>query len=175
GAANIDPAAIVKGSKSPGSIINPRPAPGIDPGPVTVAIGSPIRNNSGRHPHGSISGDYAPATVTIQIFVSDHLRRYVPDRYYAALTLIANAAPIIKAIEAGIFVSPVSERSSIAEADSTPRFHLYRATISGGDTLAVPDRDECGIALRIYIETIAAGFQNRERGVGRINFHDLAL
>jgi len=72
----IDPAAIVEGSESPGRVVYPGPAPGIDPHPMAVVIGSPSRRY-GRNPNRPVRIDHAPLTIVVKILVSDRVTRNI--------------------------------------------------------------------------------------------------
>src|SRR5205807_9296662 len=42
----VHPSTVVAGRESPGSIVNPRPTPRLDPGPMAIVIRSPSRRDS---------------------------------------------------------------------------------------------------------------------------------
>ncbi len=77
-AANSHPPAIVEGSKAPGFIIDPRPAPRGNPNPMAVAIGCPADDRGVRKPDPAVFGYRAPATVVIKVFVTDGIRGDIP-------------------------------------------------------------------------------------------------
>ena len=75
--AEIRPASIVRYGESPRRVIDPGPAPRLDPRPVPVAVRCPARRHARRHPHGAIAGDGAPRTVGVEVLITDHVGRNI--------------------------------------------------------------------------------------------------
>src|SRR2546430_9388196 len=71
--APVHPAAVVEWREAPRCIVEPGPAPGLDPGPVSVAIRRPSRDHWVRHPHGPVVGGVTPVAVVVQVLVADRL------------------------------------------------------------------------------------------------------
>ncbi len=97
-AADNDPPAIVEGSKTPWLVVNPRPAPGRDPNPVAVAIGSPAGDTRTREPDRAIPLHGAPATVIIQVFVTNGLRGDIARGFRVIFATVATRTPMIEII-----------------------------------------------------------------------------
>ena len=72
-ATEIVPAAIVEGSKTPRSIVGPRPAPRTDVGPVAVAVRSPVRRNIVGNPNVAVGGFFFPGAVVVEVAVADRV------------------------------------------------------------------------------------------------------
>ena len=53
----LHPASVVKRRESPGSSVNPSPAPGLDPGPAAIAVGAPANRYPRRIPDRAIGRD----------------------------------------------------------------------------------------------------------------------
>ncbi len=51
--ADVYPTAKVEWRITPRGIVNPAPAPGLDPTPMSIAVGSPIGHQAGGKPHGA--------------------------------------------------------------------------------------------------------------------------
>src|SRR6185437_1383910 len=53
-AAIVSPAPIMEGREAPRRVIHPGPAPRLDPGPMTVAVGRPADGHGARRPHRTV-------------------------------------------------------------------------------------------------------------------------
>jgi hypothetical protein len=74
---NENPAPIVKRTEAPHVIIDPGPAPRIDPSPVAEAIWHPAGGNTVRIPNGAVVADFLPMPVVVQVVVSDRSAAYI--------------------------------------------------------------------------------------------------
>ncbi len=70
---DINPAAVVEGTKSPFFIFNPGLAPGINPYPMPEAIWHPTRRNN-RIPDGAVVDDLHPMPVSVQVVTTGSQR-----------------------------------------------------------------------------------------------------
>src|SRR3974390_2162160 len=77
---DLTPAAAVKGSKSPRSVIDPGPSPGRDPHPMTEGMGRAPGGNIRGRPGGTVVTGIGPVSIIVEIFVPGHLRRHVVGR-----------------------------------------------------------------------------------------------
>ena len=75
--ADLCPAAVVKGRKAPGRVIDPGPAPGRYPAPVAGAVGRPVDRHGARQPYGAIGRVLIPVAVVVELLVADHFARHV--------------------------------------------------------------------------------------------------
>src|SRR5207245_6769199 len=93
--AGVDPAAVVRGGESPGRIIDPGPAPRLDPDPMSVVIGSPTGGNR-RNPNRAVL-TYRPAGAVLVEFVGAyHAGGNIP---VGAGVVLADSAPAAPATE----------------------------------------------------------------------------
>src|SRR4029077_15973580 len=91
-------AAVMKGRVAPRGIVHPGPAPGRNPSPVAVVVGSPAGRYCRWHPNLSIFGVMTPDTGLIQILVADPIRRDVSHRTRALFAAVAFRAPIVEIV-----------------------------------------------------------------------------
>src|SRR5258707_2439350 len=98
----------MKWSKTPRRIVPPRPAPGRNPSPMAVVIGSPSSGNRGGHPHVTVLRHVAPFAVIVEILVANYVTRDVADGLRLFFAAILVPAPIVKIIFAldGFYVWP---------------------------------------------------------------------
>src|SRR5215831_17177834 len=96
--ANDHPTAIVEWSKAPGRVVDPSPSPRGNPNPVAVAIRSPAHNNGVREPHVAVFRHGAPATVFVEIFVTDYVIRNVAHGSRMLFPAVAVVAPVIEIV-----------------------------------------------------------------------------
>src|SRR5207237_6918565 len=73
--ARIGPATVVKRRETPGCIVDPGPAPRLDPGPVSMVIRCPVARHRGRHPDVAIALDHTPRSIIVEVGVADDVRR----------------------------------------------------------------------------------------------------
>ena len=73
-AANVGPAAVMRNREAPGRVVYPSPAPGVNPGPMSVAVRSPARGYSSWGPDVAVVRVRTPGTVCIEVFIADHFR-----------------------------------------------------------------------------------------------------
>src|SRR6185312_17221719 len=71
------PTAVMKRRESPARIIDPGPAPRIDPHPMPKPVRGPAHGKRGRRPHVPVVRGVFPASVVVQIGIAGRLRRYV--------------------------------------------------------------------------------------------------
>jgi hypothetical protein len=67
---------------------------------VSIAIRSPVGGYMAWIPNRAVRGSASPASVFIEIFVTDHVLANVAGGDGVVLTLEANSAPVIECIEA---------------------------------------------------------------------------
>src|SRR5262249_37377406 len=91
------PAPIMKWRVAPGIIVNPGPAPRIDPSPVSFTIRHPARGHPGE-PDVTVFRIRTPIAIVIEVFVADHIARAVTRGPGLVRTAIAGVTPVIKLI-----------------------------------------------------------------------------
>ncbi|PYT47146.1 MAG: hypothetical protein DMG47_02490 [Acidobacteria bacterium] len=175
-AADDNPAAVMEGSKSPGLIINPGPAPRGNPNPMPVAIRSPTDNSGVWKPNVAIFGNGAPASVLIEVFVTNDIGRNIARGLrviFAPVTVTAPAVEVVavvtETLNVGIELVGTGKRASF------PRMNGVGGAAAGDFTLAIADQDNRGVARFVDVDFVVAGAQNGEGEVGRIDFESLVL
>ena len=97
----VHPASVVSRRKSPRSIVNPGPAPRINPHPMTIVIRRPARSDGGL-PHRTVGRRNAPRPIVVEILRADHIRRNITRRLRILDPLVPHTAPIIEAVAIGL-------------------------------------------------------------------------
>src|SRR3546814_15667603 len=64
------PAAVMEGREAPRGVIDPRPPPGLDPGPVAVPVRGPAHGDGRRGPDRAVRRVDAPGAVGVEILVA---------------------------------------------------------------------------------------------------------
>src|SRR5438270_9627810 len=84
--------------KTPGSIIYPSPAPGRNPHPVAVAIRRPTDDGGVGEPNGAVLGHRAPASVVVEVFITNDIGRNIARGLRAIFAAVAVTAPMIEVV-----------------------------------------------------------------------------
>src|SRR5690606_16169150 len=83
--AHVRPSAVVKRRETQGGVMDPRPPPGRNPDPASVAIRYPGVRYVARTPDVAVLGFVMPVAVGIEIFVTHDIARNVLGRLRLAL------------------------------------------------------------------------------------------
>jgi hypothetical protein len=86
---------------------------------------------------------------------------------------IANAAPVIEAVERRRLINFVRHCRARCEACPLMRFHAHRGSISGRITFTLAHRYQCDVAVWCHVKAILAGFLHCEGEVRSIDLVDL--
>ena len=97
-AACVNPAAIVEGRVSPRRVIDPGPAPWLNPDPVTILIRCPAWRHRTRNPHWPVGRNFAPYPVIIKVFVANGSGSHVARGEGSILTLVTHRTPAVKTV-----------------------------------------------------------------------------
>src|SRR5580765_5399715 len=89
--------------------------------------------------------------------------------------VVADAAPVIEAIGPGRIRHLVTEGRPSGKAHLVILFYFYGPALASGLALAMPNRDQRGIAIGVDIEAVLARFGDGEGHVWSVNFVDLAV
>ena len=73
----IRPAAVMRHGEAPGRVIHPRPTPGVDPCPMSVAVRRPAGGHASRDPDVAVGRVHVPGAVRIEVLIADHVLRYI--------------------------------------------------------------------------------------------------
>lgn len=95
------PTAIVEGGEPPGLVIDPGPPPRIDPNPVAVVVRRPSGGNAVGHPDVAVVRHGIPASVLVEVFVSDDRRRDPAGVCVPVFVLISRDHPPVKCVVSG--------------------------------------------------------------------------
>jgi hypothetical protein len=166
----ISPSAIVERRKSPGSVVDPGPPPGVDPRPVPEVIGSPFGDDDRRRPDRPQILVVAPASIPVKVFDAAHLiTRHVLGRGDAVLFLISCPAPLVPGIQRGSGRNLIRRGVKTGDFSRLPRPHRkHRASCSHFD-LTGAYRDG-GVSALLNIHSVGAGAKKRKACIGRIDF-----
>ena len=120
GAVDVGPATVVRHGIAPGRVVNPSPAPGVDPGPMAVAVGRPARGHARRRPDRTVARIDTPGAIGVEVFITDDLARNMARGDRAVATAVALARPAVKVVIAlrgqGFVVGQVVAVEAIAAA-----------------------------------------------------------
>ena len=155
-AARIDPAAVVEGSISPGRVIDPGPAPWLNPDPVTILIRSPAWRHRTRNPYWPVRRNFAPYAIIIKVFISHSSGSYVARGEGSIFTLVAHCTPAVKAVIGRRFGRGVRHRVSIGEANLFVRMNTNSRSLTGGVSFTFAHCDDAGIPIRIDVKAVVA-------------------
>ena len=152
---------------APGRIVDPGPAPGIDPGPVAVAIRRPARGHPVRGPDGAVVGIDSPDAAGIELFVADHLGRYVARGERALAAAVALEGPAIELVVAARPKDVVVAQIGAVEPVAAPRIDAVRAGIAVDLGLAAPDHHRGCVVAGVDLDPIVARAAQDQREIGR--------
>ena len=172
-AVEVGPAAVVRHGKAPRGIVDPGPAPRIDPGPVAVVVRRPAGGDTGRRPDAAIGRIGAPAAVGVEILVADDFRRDVASRRRRVGAAIAIAGPAVEVVVATHGQRVVVGQAGAVEAIALPRCDCVRSAFAVDLGLAVQHRHRRRVVVGIDIDAVVAGPANREREIGRVDLEAL--
>ena len=96
--ADVNPSPVVERRESPGFVVDPGPAPRIDPGPVSVPVWCPADRHRSRIPHVAVVGRVVPLAVLIELVAADHVGRHVAV-FLLGVTLVVSVARFAEAVE----------------------------------------------------------------------------
>src|SRR5215469_5639842 len=97
-ATEIVPAAIMKGSETPRSIVDPRPAPRADVRPVAVTVRSPVGRNIVGNPNVAVGAFFFPGAVVVEIAVADGVTVDVLPRNGIVVLQVTVLGPTVEII-----------------------------------------------------------------------------
>src|SRR5207302_9229193 len=89
--------------------------------------------------------------------------------------LVANAAPVVKAVEIGNTGDLMIKGVAITEPRLVASVNFDARTLARGDALAFPHANKSDIAVGINIEAIVARLGHREGEVRGIDFINLSI
>src|SRR6185312_12657119 len=164
----------MKWREAPRLVIDPGPAPRIDPGPVAFAIRCPTAADAAGKPDAAVRRLRTPSAVAVEVLVSDHVGRYIARGNGARVTPIAIERPALERIGRG-------QREEFAVADIGA---MKAVGLSRGDDIrrvlavdlagALAHRDGRRAILWIDVDAITTRPRQREREIRRVDLDDIA-
>ena len=171
---HIGPAAIMKWREAPGLLVDPGPAPGLDPDPTAVAIGRPIRRHLAWIPDFAVLRVALPAAVMIEIRVAGHLRRNIMGRRQPLGVIVVRGAPFDECVGRGVLdagndrVRPGQHRCVAAvDADIGAAADKTRA--------AGKYRDARRLVRGPGVDVVGTGLQQPHRTLRQVDLKALAV
>src|SRR5271157_464002 len=152
---DLDPPPVVERSESPRCVVNPGPAPRLDPRPASITVRTPATRQPCRIPDRPILGDRGPASVAIEIVISGHIRVYILARARILIFPVALSAPLVEAV-----CSRNTDRTGLHRVGSRQHHGLSTPqslieTIPGDLHLSAVHRNQCPVLVRIGVHAIA--------------------
>jgi hypothetical protein len=89
------------------------------------------------------------------------------------LAIVANAAPVVEAVEVGRTGGLMLERSASRKGRLMAGTQFHARALAIGFAFPFPNRDRSDVSIGIDVKAIVARFENREGLVGRIDFVSL--
>src|SRR5262249_49479723 len=108
-------------------------------------------------------------------FVSDYVRGDVARSNSAFAALVTPKAPVVKVVETRSGEGLVRQRPAAGKAHLAACLNLDVRTLAGSHPLALPYRDQRGVAVRVNVKAIVSRLEQREGGVRRVNLEDLIV
>ena len=162
------------GREAPGGIVDPTPAPRLDPGPMAVAVWRPSRIHGGI-PDWAIAGRVAPRAVAIQFLVADYAGRQIVGGLAAGLVGVAIFGPRLKPIGLRRILYVVSELIGTRELRAIAGVQGKVLAAAIDIRLAAADHRPGSRGIRVGIEAILATARDGDGGVGRVHFEAVAV
>ena len=167
------PAAVVGYGEAPWRVVHPGPAPGVDPGPMAVAIRCPAGCHAIRHPDIAVIRVDAPAAVRIEVLIADHVRRNVAGRVRVVVSAVATAGPAIEFVPARRGDDLVVAQAGPGEAIRLARIDDIRRAVAIRFTLPLAHDDRRRVAIGIDVDPVFAGLSKGEGEIRRVDLEQL--
>src|SRR4029077_16324403 len=167
---------VVKGSKAPGSIINPGVAPGSDVDPVAVVIRSPAGSRFTGKPDVAVFGNRAPASVFVQVFVADDVVGNVTGGDGVIRAAFPLGAPIIKIVGGVIPAFDVGVNLVGArEGGDFTRMNGVSGAAAGDFTLSFADKNDSGVAGFVDVDLVTTGTEEAKGEIRSVDFEGFII
>ena len=169
------PTAVVERGKAPRRIVNPGPAPRVDPVPIAVAVGSPSGFNRSGIPNVAVFGLITPGAVVVQVVVADHIARYVARGDRVVFFAVALSGPAVEAIRAGCLANDVVDVVCASEFPALTGAHFIGLAAGRNFTLAANHGHARRVAVFIYIDAKCPSLLHSESQIRSVNFVKIAF
>ncbi len=173
GTTDVRPAAVMRHGEAPRRIIYPGPAPRINPGPMAIAVRSPIGCHMGRRPDVAVVGIGTPGAVGIEVFVTHHFGRHVTRGRRIIAATITFSSPAIQIVFTPRPETIIVGQVGAVEAISLMRIDRIRCAVAVHFTLATLHHHCRCIVIRVDINTIFAGAAQSKCQIGCVDFKGL--
>ena len=161
--ADLRPAPVVKRRKAPGRLIDPGPAPGRNPTPLTGAVGRPIFRYGAGNPDVAVSGVALPVAIVVELLVADCFARHVARRNRVFFGAVAPGAPLVKMVLHRC-TGRRRYQAGAGEGALLRAFQRQRCVVVAIDQRAARQRHHPrGVASRVDIEPVGAGLSHHKR------------
>src|SRR6266852_6148244 len=127
-------------------------------------------------PNGAIISRGAPATVVVEVFIANHIRRDVARGMRAIFAAIAVTSPaveivivIAEALNVGVELVDPGKRAGF------PRMNGIRRTATGNFAFTVANGHEGGIAGFVDVDLVVARTKDRKSEVRCIDFESFVI
>src|SRR5207237_1396279 len=80
-------------------VIDPRPSPWIDPGPMAITIWRPSRRHVPRSPHVAVLGNGLPRSELVEILISDDFGCDIARRDRSLVTTLPRQRPALEFVD----------------------------------------------------------------------------
>ena len=167
------PAAVVERREAPRRLVDPVPAPGIDPAPMSGTVRHPADRDGGREPDVAVALDIAPSTVLVEIRIADDVGRNVTRAHRRILTPVAIEGPAVEFIRRRQRVDEVIAQAFALERVLLARGDDIRRVFAPGLAFSATHADDGRIAVWVDIDAILAGAPDRESQIRRIDLEHL--
>ncbi len=174
-AREIVPAAVVEGSEAPRRIINPSPAPGVDPVPIAIAVRSPVRCNITRIPNVAVFRFIAPVTVIIQIAVARRIARNVLSGNRVVFLQVALRGPAVEAVRTRSLLNVGLNVVGAIEFGALTEVYFIGFAAGGHFAFAANYRHASGVAVFIYVNAKCSGLFHGESQIRGVHFVEIAF
>src|SRR5262249_16712151 len=135
------PAAVVEWRKAPRRVVDPGPAPRLNPGPVAVPVGRPSHYHGSRRPRPSVARYATPGAILIQVLVADHFARNIRPRNRVLFAPPAHFAPAVETVGRRRLAHILGNRVDAADPRHLARMH-GKGTAAAGDLRFAAAHDE---------------------------------
>ena len=173
--ADVGPATVVERREAPRVVVDPGPAPRVDPRPVAAAVRRPARRHARRIPDLAVLRHAAPAAVFVEVGIADRVGRDVVARNRARVARVTRVDPAVEIVAARQVQHFVITQRAVVEAIGAAGLHAVARVVLAVDVAATLEhRDHRRLALRVDVDAVAAGTVHDERERRRVDLVALA-
>ena len=143
---------------------------------MTIAIRRPTDDGGVGEPNGAVLGHRAPASVVVEVFVSDDIGRNIARGLRAIFAAVAVTAPVVEVV--GVIAESLNVGVELVDPGKRAGFAGMNG-ISGAPTgdfaFTFADNNDGGIARFVDVDFVVARTKDRESKVGCIDFESFVL